>query len=75
MLHVYVACTERANTAAVPCGTRYASAVRTHFGGWSETRYKKLVTQLESQASAVSLLESGETALYKSNQQHCRFPS
>ena len=36
-----------------------------HFGGWSETRYKKLVTQLESQASAVTLLESGEQRCIK----------
>ena len=31
-----------------------------HFGGYSKTRYKKLVTHVESHASAVSLLESGE---------------
>ena len=30
------------------------------FGGYSETRYKKLVTRVESYASAASLLESGE---------------
>ena len=29
-------------------------------GGYSKTRYKKLVTHAESHASAVSLLESGE---------------
>ena len=31
-----------------------------HFGGYSKTRYKKLVTRIESHASAVSLLKSGE---------------
>ena len=31
-----------------------------HFGGYSKTRYKKLVSHVESHASAVSLLESGE---------------
>ena len=32
----------------------------TTFGGYSKTRYKKLTTHIESHASAVSLLESGE---------------
>ena len=32
----------------------------TPIGGYSKTRYKKLVTHAESHASAVSLLESGE---------------
>ena len=31
-----------------------------HSGGYSKTRYKKLVTHVESHASAVSLLESRE---------------
>ena len=31
-----------------------------HFGGYSKTCYKKLATHLESHASTVSLLESGE---------------
>ena len=31
-----------------------------HFGGFSKTRYIKLATHVESHASAVSLLESGE---------------
>ena len=31
-----------------------------HFGGYSKTRYKKLVTHVESHESAGSLLESGE---------------
>ena len=30
------------------------------FGGYLKTRYKKLVTHVETHASAVSLLESGE---------------
>ena len=30
-----------------------------HFDGYSEMHYKKLVTHVESHASAVSLLESG----------------
>ena len=30
------------------------------FGGYSKTCYKKLVTHVESHASAVGLLESGE---------------
>ena len=36
-----------------------------HFGGYSKTRYKKLVTGVESDASAVSLLESGEQRYMK----------
>ena len=31
-----------------------------HFGGYSKTRYKKLFTHVESHASALRLLESGE---------------
>ena len=61
MVHGCMVYTERAETAAVSCGTSHVSAVRVyHFGGQSKTRYKKLVTHAESQASAVSLLESGE---------------
>ena len=43
------------------CGTSYASAVSTPLR-WilSKTRYKKLFTHVESHASAVSLLGSGE---------------
>ena len=52
--------TERAEMAAVSCGTSHASAVSTQFGGYSKTRYKKLFTHVESHASAVSLRESGE---------------
>ena len=36
-----------------------------HFGGYSKTHYKKLVTQVESHASAVTLLESGEQRYIK----------
>ena len=36
-----------------------------HFGGHSKTRYKKLVTHVESHASAASLLESGEQRYIK----------
>ena len=53
--------TERAETAAVSCGTSHASAVSIHyFGRYSKQRYKKLVTHVESHASAMNLLESGE---------------
>ena len=63
--------TERAETAAVSCGTSHASASAHHFGGYSKPRYKKLVAHVESHASAVSLLESGVClrALHKSDQQ------
>ena len=58
--------TERAEMAAVSCGTSHASAVVLHhFGGYSKTRYKKLFTHVESHASAVSLLESGEQRYIK----------
>ena len=36
-----------------------------HFGRYSETRYKKLVTRVESHASAVGLLESGKQRYIK----------
>jgi len=60
MVHGYMVYTERAEMAAVSCGTSHASVVITHFGGYSKTRYKKLFTHVASHASAVSLLESGE---------------
>ena len=42
-------------------GTSHASAVSTPLpSGYPKKRYKKLVTHVESHASAVSLLESGE---------------
>ena len=51
----------RADMAAVSCGTSHVSAVSTSLR-WilTKTRYKKLLTYAESQACAVSLLESGE---------------
>ena len=36
-----------------------------HFGGYSKTRYEKLFTHVESHASAVSLLNSGEPRYIK----------
>ena len=65
--------TERAEMAAVSCGTSHASAVGTPLR-WifqkrkkerkrkkeKKKRHKKLFTHVESHASAVSLLESGE---------------
>ena len=45
--------------AADCCGTSHASAVSTP-RGYSKTRYKKLFTHVDSHASAVSLLKSGE---------------
>ena len=50
-------CTERAETAAVSRGTSHVSAVSTTLGWIFKTA---LVTQVESHARAVSLLESGE---------------
>ena len=56
MVHGYMVYTERAETAAVSCGTSHVSAVSTPLR-WI---FKKLVTRVESRASAVNLLESGE---------------
>ena len=50
---VHITCAE---TAAVSCGTSHASAVSTPL------RYKKLVTHVESPASAVSLLKRTENS-------------
>ena len=65
MVHGCMVYTERAEMAAVSCGTSHANAVSTvhHFGGYSKTRYKKLVTHVESHASAGSLLEGGYNAI------------
>ena len=61
MVHGCMVHTERAKMAAVSCGTSHASAVSTPLpSGYPKKRYKKLVTHVESHASAVSLLESGE---------------
>ena len=46
-----------------------------HFGGYSKTRYKKLDTHVESHASAVGLLESGEYYKSDQQQQHTQFGS
>ena len=65
MVHGCMVYTEHAEMAAVSCGTSHASAVSTPLQ-WifkkkkKKTRYKKLVIHVESHASAVSLLESGE---------------
>ena len=65
MVHGCMVYTERAEMAAVSCGTSNASAVVHHFGEYSKTRYKKLFTHVESHASAVSLLNSGEQPYIK----------
>ena len=61
--------TERAEMAAVSHGTSHVTVKErckyNHFGGYSKTRYKKLVTHVESRASAVSLFESGEWCYIK----------
>ena len=54
MVHGGMVYAERAEMAAVSCGTSHAS------GEYSEMRYKKLVTHTESSASAVCLLKSRE---------------
>ena len=61
MVHGSMVYTERAEMAAVSCGTSHASAVSTPLRWMFKKRaVKKLVTHVESHASAVSLLESGE---------------
>ena len=65
MVHGCMVYTERAETAAVSRGTSHVSAVRKR----KKRKEKKVVTHAESQASAGSLLESGEEAQYKSYQQ------
>ena len=61
MVHGCMVYTERAKMAAVSCGTSHASAVSTPLW-WIFKKHaiKKLFTHVESHASAVSLLESGE---------------
>ena len=65
VVHGCMVYTERAEMAAVSCGTSHAITVSTPLR-WilknkttTKTRYKKLFTHVESHASAVSLLESG----------------
>ena len=64
MVHGCVVYTERAEAAAVSRGTSRVTNQTAlevhHFGGYLKTRYKELVVHVESHASAVSLLESGE---------------
>ena len=57
MVHGCMVYTEHSEMAAVSCGKRckYTTSMDT-----KKTRYKKLFTHVESHASAVSLLESGE---------------
>ena len=50
--------TERAETAAVSCGTSHASAVSTPLRWVFKFKKKKEATHVESHASAVSLRES-----------------
>ena len=65
MVHGCMVYTERAEMAAVSCGTSHASNVSTPLL-WifkkkkKKKSYKNLFTHVESHASAVSLLESGE---------------
>ena len=61
MVHGCKVYTECAEMAAVSCGTSHASAVSTPLRWIFKKRaIKKLFTHVESHASAVSLLESGE---------------
>ena len=59
MVHGCIVYAERAETAAVLCGTMPVLSVH-HISGHSKMRYKKLITHVESHANAVSLLESGD---------------
>ena len=55
--------TERAETAAVSCGTSHATTIKYTTSmdiQQQKTRYEKQFTPVESLASAVSLLEIGE---------------
>ena len=61
MLHGCMVYTERAQMAAVSRGTSHASAVGTPLRWiFKKGAVKKLVAHVESYASAVSLLESGD---------------
>ena len=65
IVHGCMVYTERAETAVVLCGTSHASAVSTPVRWVFKTSYKKLVTHVESHASAASLLDSGESRYIK----------
>ena len=73
-LHEVTWCTERAKMAAVLSGTSHVNAVSTPLRGYSKTRYKKLVAHVESHASAVSLLKSGEQRCVKAISNHRHRP-
>ena len=53
---------KRAEAAAVSCGTSHASAVNTPLVWIFKKRAIKLVTHVEPQASAVSLLKRAENS-------------
>ena len=63
MVHGCMVYTERAEMAAVSCGTSHTTAVSkytTSVDIEKRATKKKLFTRVESHASALSLLESGE---------------
>ena len=60
MVHGCMVYAERAKMAAASCGTSHASAVSTPLWWIKKMHCKKLFTHVESCASVVSLLESGE---------------
>ena len=63
MVHGCMVYTERAEMAAVSCGTSHASAVSTPLRSIFKTKlksYETLVTHVEPHASTVSLFESAE---------------
>jgi len=60
MMHGCTVYKERAETAAVSCGTSHVSAVSTPLRWIFQNALWNLVTHVESHASTVSLLESGK---------------
>ena len=60
MVHDCMVFTELAVMAALSGGISHVSAVSTPISGYSKTRYKMLVSHVESHASAASLPESGD---------------
>ena len=60
MVHRCMVYTERAEMAADSCGISHASAVSTPLRWIFKNALKKLAAHVESHASAMSLLESGE---------------
>ena len=65
MVHSCAVYTERAETAAVSCGTSHAGAVSAQLRWIFITRYKKLFTHAESHSGSGSLLESREQRYMK----------